>query len=84
MDLQSPDIALGTNDEVGGAGDQGIMFGYACKETKGYMSLPISIAHHLVRYATEKKDTGEFKSARPDMKAQVTIDYKVLLKLILF
>ena len=75
MDLQSPDIALGTNDEVGGAGDQGIMFGYACKETKGYMPLPISIAHHLVRYATETKDTGEFKSARPDMKAQVTIDY---------
>ena len=75
MDLQSPDIALGTNDEVGWAGDQGIMFGYACKETKGYMPLPISIAHHLVRYATEKKDTGEFKSARPDMKAQVTIDY---------
>ena len=75
MDLQSPDIALGTNDEVGGAGDQGIMFGYACKETKGYMPLPISIAHHLVHYATEKKDTGEFKSARPDMKAQVTIDY---------
>lgn len=75
MDLQSLDIALGTNDEVGGAGDQGIMFGYACKETKGYMPLPISIAHHLVRYATEKKDTGEFKSARPDMKAQVTIDY---------
>ena len=45
------------------------------KKQKGNMPLPISIAHHLVRYATEKKDTGEFKSARPDMKAQVTIDY---------
>lgn len=75
MDFQSPDIALGTNDEVGGAGDQGIMFGFACKETEGYMPLPISIAHHLVRYATEKKNNGEFKYARPDMKAQVTIDY---------
>ena len=75
MDLQSSDIALGTNDEVGGAGDQGIMFGFACKETEGYMPLPISIAHHLVRVATEKKDSGEFKYARPDMKAQVTIDY---------
>lgn len=75
MDLQSPDIALGTNDEVGGAGDQGIMFGFACKETEGYMPLAISIAHHLVRVATEKKNSGEFKYARPDMKAQVTIDY---------
>ena len=75
LDSQSPDIALGTNDEVGGAGDQGIMFGYACKETKGYMPLPISLAHHLVRYATEKKNSGEFKYARPDMKAQVTVDY---------
>lgn len=75
MDLQSPDIALGTNDEVGGAGDQGIMFGFACKETEGYMPLAISIAHHLVRVATEKKNNGEFKYARPDMKAQVTIDY---------
>lgn len=75
IDCQSPDIALGTNDAVGGAGDQGIMFGFACKETKGYMPLPISIAHHLVRYATEKKNSGEFKHARPDMKAQVTIDY---------
>lgn len=75
VDSQSPDIALGTNEMVGGAGDQGIMFGYACKETKGYMPLPISLAHHLVRHATNKRKSGEFKYARPDMKAQVTMDY---------
>lgn len=75
IDTQSQDIALGTNNEVGGAGDQGIMFGYACNETKGYMPLPVSIAHHLVRYATEKRHAGEFKWARPDMKSQVTVDY---------
>lgn len=75
LDSQSPDIALGTNEEIGGAGDQGIMFGYACKETKGYMPLPISLAHHLVRYASDKRLLGEFPYARPDMKAQVTIDY---------
>lgn len=75
MDTQSPDIALGTNSEVGGAGDQGIMFGYATNETEGYMPLAISIAHQLVRVATEKRQSGEFKNARPDMKSQVTIDY---------
>ena len=75
LDTQSSDIALGTNEEGGGAGDQGIMFGFASKETEGYMPLAISIAHHLVRYATEKRHSGEFKWARPDMKAQVTIDY---------
>ncbi|MCI9049585.1 MAG: methionine adenosyltransferase [Coprobacillus sp.] len=75
LDTQSADIALGTNKDVGGAGDQGIMFGYACDETEGYMPLPVSIAHHLVRYATEKRHLGEFKWARPDMKSQVTIDY---------
>jgi methionine adenosyltransferase (EC 2.5.1.6) len=75
LDSQSPDIALGTNEDVGGAGDQGIMFGYACKETQGYMPLPISLAHHLVRYANDKRLAGEFPYARPDMKAQVTIDY---------
>ncbi len=73
--VQSSDIALGTNKEVGGAGDQGIMFGYACRETEGYMPLAVSIAHHLVRYATQKRHSGEFKWARPDMKSQVTIDY---------
>ena len=75
MDSQSSDIALGTNEEVGGAGDQGIMFGDACKETEGYMPLAISIAHHLVRYASELRRSGAFKWARPDMKAQVTMDY---------
>lgn len=75
LEQQSPDIALGTNDEVQGAGDQGIMFGYACNETKGYMPLAISLAHHLIRVATNKRKDGDFKWARPDMKSQVTIDY---------
>ena len=75
MDTQSSDIALGTNVEVGGAGDQGIMFGYATNETEIYMPLPISMAHELVRYASELRHNGTFKHARPDMKSQVTIDY---------
>lgn len=75
MDTQSSDIALGTNVEVGGAGDQGIIFGYATNETETYMPLPISMAHELVRYASELRHNGTFKHARPDMKSQVTIDY---------
>lgn len=75
IDTQSSDIALGTNVEVGGAGDQGIMFGYATNETENYMPLPISMAHELVRYASELRHNGTFKYARPDMKSQVTIDY---------
>ena len=75
MDTQSSDIALGTNVEVGGAGDQGIMFGYATNETETYMPLPISMAHELVRYASELRHNGTFKHARSDMKSQVTIDY---------
>ena len=75
MDTHSSDIALGTNVEVGGAGDQGIMFGYATNETETYMPLPISMAHELVRYASELRHNGTFKHARPDMKSQVTIDY---------
>lgn len=75
MDTQSSDIALGTNVEVGGAGDQGIMFGYATNETETYMPLPISMAHELVLYASELRHNGTFKHARPDMKSQVTIDY---------
>ncbi|HPY79812.1 MAG TPA: methionine adenosyltransferase [Bacilli bacterium] len=75
---QSPNIAMGVNQEKPedlGAGDQGIMFGYATNETKGYMPLPISIAHKLVREASNQRKNGQFKWARPDMKSQVTIDY---------
>ena len=75
MDTQSADIALGTNDDVGGAGDQGIMFGYACNETKEYMPLAITLAHKLVKRASDLKKNGSFQYARPDMKSQVTIDY---------
>ena len=75
---QSPDINMGIerqNELEMGAGDQGIMFGYATNESAGYMPLPISIAHKLVRTATNLRKNGEFKHARPDMKSQVTIDY---------
>jgi S-adenosylmethionine synthetase len=77
---QSQDIALGVDDSTNsnketGAGDQGIMFGYACKETKGYMPLAIVVAHKLVREASKQRQDGVFKWARPDMKSQVTIDY---------
>ena len=75
---QSPDIAQGVNggDILGmGAGDQGIMFGYATNESEGYMPLPISIAHKLVRAATALRKEGRFPGARPDMKSQVTVEY---------
>ena len=77
---QSPDIAQAVTrikPEDIGAGDQGIMFGYASNETKGYMPLAIVIAHKIMRVASEKRKNGEFKFARPDMKAQVTIDYTI-------
>ncbi len=75
---QSPDINMGVvreKEEDQGAGDQGIMFGYACNETENYMPLAIVIAHKLVRYASALRHQGEFVGARPDMKSQVTIDY---------
>ena len=70
---QSPDIAMGV--DKAGAGDQGMMFGYATNETKGYMPLPIVMSHKLVRVATNLRKEGKFNWARPDMKSQVTIDY---------
>ena len=75
---QSPDISMGVSQEEPekvGAGDQGMMFGYATNESKGYMPLAISIAHKLVREATRLRKSGKFLYARPDMKSQVTIDY---------
>lgn len=78
MHTQSPDIAMGVdanNSGLIGAGDQGMMFGYAEIGNEHYMPLPIIVAHELVRLATEKRKTGEFAHARPDMKSQVTIDY---------
>lgn len=75
---QSPDIRQGVKRGdilLQGAGDQGIMFGYATDESEGYMPLAISVAHKLVRIATKLRKQGKFKNARPDMKSQVTIDY---------
>jgi S-adenosylmethionine synthetase len=73
IQAQSPDIAMGV--DTGGAGDQGLMFGYACDETPELMPLPIMLAHKLVRRLSEARREGELPYLRPDGKSQVSVEY---------